>query len=55
MLGYLNGSIRDRVRVGITGAFGVPGESDNGRTVVEYYAERRLCVGKTYFEHKSLH
>ena len=30
----LNGWIGDRVRAGITGAFGVPGENDNGRRVV---------------------
>ena len=41
--------------VGITGAFGVPGENKNGRRVVEFCAERGLCVGSTYFEHKSLH
>ena len=43
ILGGLNGWIGDRTRVGITGAFGVPGENDNGRRVVEFYAERRLC------------
>ena len=47
----------DRVRGGITGAFGVPGENENGRRVVEFYAERGVCVcvDNTYFEHKSLH
>ena len=40
---------------GITGAFGVPGENENGRRVVEFCAERGMCVGNTYFEHKSLH
>ena len=48
MLGDLN----DRVRASITGAFGVPGENDNRRRVVEFYAERWLSVGNTYFEHK---
>ena len=43
------------MRVGITGAFGVPGESENGRRVVEFFAERGLCVCNTYFEHNSLH
>ena len=32
------------MRSGITGAFGVPVENDNGR---------RLCVRNTYFERKS--
>ena len=49
----LNGWMGDRVRVSITGAFGVPGKNENGR-IVEFYAERRLCWGSTYFEHKSL-
>ena len=40
MLGDLNGWIGDRVRISITGAFGVSGENKNGRRVVEYCAER---------------
>ena len=51
----LNGRIRDRVRASITGIFGVPGENTNGRRMVEFRAERGLCVGNKYFEHKSLH
>ena len=35
----LNGWIGDRKRAGITSAFGVPGESDNGRRVVEFCEE----------------
>ena len=50
ILGDLNGWKGDRTRAGITGAFGVPVENDNGRRVVE----RGLCVGKTYFKHRSL-
>ena len=34
VLGDLSGWIGDRVRAGITGAFGVPGENENGRRVV---------------------
>ena len=30
ILGDLNGCIGDRTRAGITGAFGIPGENDNG-------------------------
>ena len=55
VLGDLNEWIGDRVRADITGAFGVPGENGNGRGVVEFCSERGLCVGNTYFEHKSLH
>ena len=44
MLGDLNRWIGDRVRAGITGAFGVPGENDNGRKVVELCAEGGGCV-----------
>ena len=47
----LNGWIGDRVRSGITVAFRVLGENDNGRRVVEVSAERGLCLGNTYFEH----
>ena len=43
------------MRAGITGAFGVPGDNENGRRVVQCSAERGLCLGNTYFEHKSLH
>ena len=38
LLRYLNGWARVRVRVSLTGAFGVPGENDY-RKVVEFYAE----------------
>ena len=54
-MGEVNGWIGDRTIAGITGAFGVPGENDNGRRVVEFCAERGLCVGNTYFKHRSLH
>ena len=52
-LGDLNGWIRDKVGASATGAFGVPGENDSERRVVEFCTERRLCVGNTYFKHKS--
>ena len=42
------------MRAGITGAFGVPREKENGGRVVEFCAESGLCVGNTYFEHKNL-
>ena len=45
VLGDLNGSIGDRVRVGIRGAFGVTGGNDIGRRVVDLCAERGLCEG----------
>ena len=38
---------RDRTRV--------PGENDNIRRVVEFCEERGLCVGNTYFKHRSLY
>ena len=47
--------VGDRTRAGITGAFGVPGENDNGRRVVEFYEEMGLCVDNTYFKHRSVH
>ena len=35
------------MRAGITGAFGAQGENDNRRKVVDFYAERGLCVGNS--------
>ena len=43
ILGDLNKWIGDRTIGGISGAFGVPGENDNGRRVVEFCEERGLC------------
>ena len=43
ILGELNGWIGDRTKAGLTGAFGVPGENDNGRRKVEFCTERGLC------------
>ena len=40
ILGDLNGWIGDRTRAAITGAFGVPGENDDGKRVVEFSEER---------------
>ena len=51
-MGDLNGWIGDRA--GITGAFGVSGENGNSRRVVEFCDARGLCVGNTYFKHRSL-
>ena len=48
ILGDLNGWTGDRTRVGINGAFGVPGENDNGRRVVEFCEEKGLCVGNIF-------
>ena len=42
-------------RAAITGVFGVLRENDKGRRVVEFGAERRLCMGTIYFKSKSLH
>ena len=51
----LNDWIDVKVRASITGAFGFPGENDNGRRVVDFCAESELCVGNIYFKHRSLH
>ena len=40
--GDQNGWIGNRTRTGITSAFGVPGENDNGRRVVKFWKERGL-------------
>ena len=36
ILGDMNGWIRGKVRAGINGVFGVPGDNDNGKRVVEF-------------------
>ena len=51
----LNRWIGDNTRANITDAFGVPGENDNSGRVVDFCAEKGLCVGNTYFKHRSLH
>ena len=43
------------MRAGITSGFGVLRENDNGRRVIDFYAENGISVSNTYFEHKSLH
>ena len=43
------------MRAGLAGVFGVLGENNKGRKVVEFCAEREPCVGNTYFKHCSLH
>ena len=47
MLGDLNGWLE----IG-GGWFRLLGENDDGRRVIDFYAERVLCVGDTYFDHK---
>ena len=47
ILGDLNGWIGHRTRAVITGAFGVPGENNNGRRVVEFCKEKGFSVGNT--------
>ena len=39
----------------ITSMFEIQGENDNQRRVTNFCAERGLCVGNKYFDHKSLH
>ena len=42
------------MRAVVTDASGVPGENDNGKRVLEFCAERGICVGNTYFEYKDM-
>ena len=55
LLGDPIGCIRDRTKAGITGDFGVPGENDNGKGVVEFCDDRGLYLGNKYLEYRSLH
>ena len=43
LLGDLNGWIGDRLRASISGAFGVPGENENGRRVVSSVLKGTVC------------
>ena len=46
----------ERLGGSITGALSVPGdENDDRRIVVDFCAERVLCAGNIYFEHKNLY
>ena len=47
MLGDLNGWVGDRIRGSITGGLGIPRENDNGRRIIDFYAERGLHMGNT--------
>ena len=42
MQGDQNGWFGDRLRVVITGGFGVSGENENGRRLIHFCAERKL-------------
>ena len=59
VMGDLNGYIGVRVRAGITDVFGVPGENENERRVMEFCAERgcvwaRVAKGQDEVEVKSM-
>ena len=54
VLGDLKGWVGDRLRMGITDGFGVPGENDNGSRVIDFCTEGILFVSNNYFEYKSL-
>ena len=43
---FILGDLNGWTGAGITGAFGVPGENDNDGRIVEFCAERGLCVQK---------
>ena len=51
----MSGFVGGKVRLGITGGFGILEENDNGMRVIDFCSERGLCVGNTCFKHKSLH
>ena len=47
VLGDLNRGIGDRVRAAKSGGFGVPGENDNERELLEFCSE----IGKVWVKH----
>jgi hypothetical protein len=55
VLGDLNGWIGDRKRDGVTGDFGVEGENENGKKVIDFCVDKGMCVCNTFFSHKNVH
>ena len=54
-MGDLNKWVIDKVKVYITGAFGVLKENNIRKMIVDFCGERGLCVGTTYVMHKNLY
>ena len=44
----LNGWVGDRKRDGITGGYGVEGEIENGKKVIDFCAEKGMCISNKY-------
>ena len=55
VMGDFNGRIGVQKRDGITGAFGVEGENENGKVIIDFCKSRDMCVSNTFFAHKSIH
>ena len=55
VVGDLNGWVGDEAIDGITGKFGVPGVNENGERVVDFCADRGMCIANTHFRHKAIH
>ena len=55
VVGDLNGWVGDEAIDGITGKFGVPGVNENGERVVDFCADRGMCIANTHFRHKDIH
>lgn len=53
VLGDLNGWIGDKQRDGLTGAFRVVGENEDGREVTDFSGDWGMCVSNIYFYHKN--
>ena len=55
VMGDFNGRIDVQKRDGITGAFGVERENENGKVLIDFCKSRDMCVSNTFFAHKSIH
>ena len=55
VLGDPNGWVRDRLRVGISGGFGVRGENYNCRGLIDFCAETGVSLSNTYFKPMNFH
>ena len=52
--GFLNGWVGDRVKEEIFGVFKAQVENENGKKVVDFRAERRLCTANMYFKGNNI-
>ena len=53
VLGDLNARVGNTVIRGVTARYGVPGENDSGRRLIDMCREQELAIGNTFFKKKE--